>query len=130
MSRALTDALTADFSWNSEDLFGNSDIDRSMLLGMKSDQTWKPLGPLAKRIAARLTALHEGKILTGDERGAAIGTYAPTAAGERGQPRGRGRDRAARNEETARDTPAPRQPVRRTEVEPHAGAVGLTGTCC
>ncbi|KAF0102202.1 MAG: hypothetical protein FD144_2637 [Rhodospirillaceae bacterium] len=61
----------------------------------------------------------------GDE-GAAAGTYTPTAAGERDHHSGGRRDRAARNEK-ARGIPAPRRPVRPAEVEPHAGADGLTG---
>lgn len=55
---------------------------------MKQANTWKALGPLTNRIAARLTAVREGKIFAGDaerpayEEGAAAGTYTPAAAGE------------------------------------------------
>ena len=58
-------------------------------LRMKQANTWKPLGTLTNRIAARLSAVREGKIFAGDaerpadEWGAAAGTYTPTAAGER-----------------------------------------------
>lgn len=56
---------------------------------MDADNTWKALGPLAVRLAARLVAQREGKIFAGDaerpadEWGAATGRYAPAAAGER-----------------------------------------------
>lgn len=35
-------------------------------VGMKTANTWTALGPLAKRLAARLTAIREGKIYAGD----------------------------------------------------------------
>lgn len=106
---------------------------------MKSHHTWQHLGALSQRIAlkgcglagvfdvreadaAHLRIANGVRVLTV----AAAGTYAPTAAGERGHSRGRGMGRAARNE-VARGTPAPRRPVRTAEVEPHAGAVVLPG---
>ena len=110
-----------------------------MFTNMKSDHKWQSLGDLALRIAlkrcgpaavfknrrasaARPRIAIDGGALTV----AAAGTYAPTAAGERGHSQGRAMGRAARNE-VARGTPAPRRPVRRTEIEPHAGAVVLPG---
>jgi hypothetical protein len=62
MSRALTDALTADFSAYSEDLFGYSAIGCLMLLGMRNDQpkeTWQTIGDLARALAAKLRATRE-----------------------------------------------------------------------
>ena len=111
----------------------------SMFVNMKSHHKWQSLGALALHIALkrcgpaavfrnrrayadRLRIANDGSALSV----AAAGTYAPTAAGERGHSRGRGMGRAARNE-VARGTPAPRRPVRTAEVEPHAGAVGLPG---
>jgi hypothetical protein len=110
-----------------------------MFTNMKSDHTKQHLKSLTKRIAPKrcgpaavfknrrasvacLRIANDGGALTV----AAAGTYAPTAAGERGRPQGKGRHRTARNEK-ARGTPAPRHPVRTAEVEPHAGAVGLPG---
>jgi hypothetical protein len=113
-----------------------------MFANMKSNHTAQHLEALTKRIAlkgcgpaavfknrrasvARLRIANDGGALT--ERVAAAGTYTPTAAGERGRPQGKGRHRAARNEKMARGTPAPRQPDRTAEIEPHAGAVVLPG---
>ncbi len=33
---------------------------------MKNGETWKPIGPVAKRLAARLVALRDGKIFADD----------------------------------------------------------------
>lgn len=58
-----------------------------MFADMESDLTWKHLSTFTNRIAARLTAVREGKIFADNEErpahdGAAAGRYAPTAAGE------------------------------------------------
>lgn len=62
MSRALTVALTADFSLDSEDLFGTSDTGHLMLLGMRKPPkptNWISIGTLAARVAARLARCEE-----------------------------------------------------------------------
>jgi hypothetical protein len=111
-----------------------------MFTNMKSDHTKQHLKSLTKRIApkrcgpaavfknrrASVACLRVSSNGSGALTVAAAGTYAPTAAGERGRPEGKGRHRTARNEK-AQGTPAPRQPVRTADIEPHAGAVVLPG---
>lgn len=59
INRALTDALTADFSLNSERLFGYATIDSSTVLGMTKpipEETWKPLWVVLRRVLGGLSA--------------------------------------------------------------------------
>jgi len=116
------------------------DIACSMFTNMKSNHTKQHLKAVTKRIAlkgcgpaavfsdrrASADRLRVNSNGSGALTVAAAGTYAPTAAGERGHHRGERCGRTARNEK-AQGTPAPRQPVRTADIEPHAGAVVLPG---
>ena len=69
IERALTTADTLQaFCKPLTELCDFLNTDPSMLLRMKKADTWKPIGDLSKRLAARLVTLREAQVFAGDRK--------------------------------------------------------------
>jgi hypothetical protein len=84
MSRALTTAVTADFSGNSGRLFGHLGMNASKLLGMTKPnrtETFQSLGEVLRRVAGKLAAQRNKR---GGHVGATLDNVTASAPGQGG----------------------------------------------